>query len=77
VTWGELFFDLVFVFAVTQLSALLHGDHDWAGVGRSLLVFVPVYWAWALAALFVLAAVLSLPQRLRILASHPNRRHLN
>jgi low temperature requirement protein LtrA len=46
VTWGELFFDLVFVFAVTQLSALLHGDHTWAGVGRALIVFVPVYWAW-------------------------------
>ena len=46
VSWGELFFDLVFVFAVTQLSALLHRDHGWAGVGRTLLVFVPVYWAW-------------------------------
>jgi low temperature requirement protein LtrA len=46
VSWGELFFDLVFVFAVTQLSALLHHDHGWAGVGRAVLVFVPVYWAW-------------------------------
>ena len=46
VTWAELFFDLVFVFAVTQVSALLHGDHSWAGVGRALVVFVPVYWAW-------------------------------
>ncbi|GGN67743.1 low temperature requirement protein A [Actinoplanes lobatus] len=46
VTWAELFFDLVFVFAVTQASHLLHDDHSWAGVGRALIVFVPVYWAW-------------------------------
>ena len=46
VTWAELFFDLVFVFAVTQVSALLHHDHSWAGVGRALVVFVPVWWAW-------------------------------
>jgi low temperature requirement protein LtrA len=46
VTWAELFFDLVFVFAVTQVSALLHHDHSWAGTGHALVVFVPVYWAW-------------------------------
>lgn len=46
VSWVELFFDLVFVFAVTQVSGLLHADHTWPGVGRSLVVFVPVYWAW-------------------------------
>ena len=36
VTWAELFFDLVFVFAVTQVAALLHDDHGWGGVGRAL-----------------------------------------
>lgn len=46
VTWAELFFDLVFVFAVTQVSALLHDQHDWAGLGRALVVFVPIWWAW-------------------------------
>lgn len=46
VTWAELFFDLVFVFAVTAVSALLHEDHSWAGVGRALIVFVPIWWAW-------------------------------
>jgi low temperature requirement protein LtrA len=46
VTWAELFFDLVFVFAVTEVSALLHEDHSWAGAARALVVFVPVYWAW-------------------------------
>jgi low temperature requirement protein LtrA len=46
VTWAELFFDLVFVFAVTQVSALLHHDPNWVGAGRALVVFVPVWWAW-------------------------------
>ena len=46
VTWAELFFDLVFVFAITQVSALLHEDHSWAGVGRAAVVFVPIYWGW-------------------------------
>jgi low temperature requirement protein LtrA len=46
VTWAELFFDLVYVFAVTEVSALLHADHSWAGVLRALIVFVPIYWSW-------------------------------
>ncbi len=46
VTWAELLFDLVFVFAITQLSALLHHDHSWAGAGRTLVAFVPIYWLW-------------------------------
>ncbi|MFI7657412.1 low temperature requirement protein A [Micromonospora parva] len=46
VTWEELFFDLAFVFALTQFSTQLHADHTWAGIGRALILFVPVYWAW-------------------------------
>ncbi|HEX9338196.1 MAG TPA: low temperature requirement protein A, partial [Pseudonocardiaceae bacterium] len=46
VTWAELFFDLVFVFAVTEVSTLLRGDHTWLGVGHALVVFVPIYWVW-------------------------------
>jgi low temperature requirement protein LtrA len=46
VTFIELFFDLVFVYAVTQLVALLHHDLSWAGAGRALLVFWLVWWAW-------------------------------
>ncbi|MFC1438369.1 low temperature requirement protein A [Streptacidiphilus sp. N1-10] len=46
VTNAELFFDLVFALCVTQVSALLHAHHGWAGVGHALIVFVPVYWAW-------------------------------
>src|SRR5437763_1969896 len=46
VSWAELYFDLVFVFAVTEVSVLLHGDHSGAGVLRALVLFVPLYWAW-------------------------------
>ena len=46
VSWAELFFDLVFVVAVTRLSALLEHDHTWGGLARALVVFVPVYWLW-------------------------------
>ncbi|MEE1785892.1 low temperature requirement protein A [Streptomyces sp. SP17BM10] len=46
VTWAELYFDLVFVFAVTQVSGLLHHHHDGRGVAEALVVFVPVYWCW-------------------------------
>jgi low temperature requirement protein LtrA len=46
VTNAELFFDLVFALCVTQVSALLHAHHGWAGVGQALIVFVPVYWTW-------------------------------
>jgi low temperature requirement protein LtrA len=46
VTWAELFFDLVFVFAVTEVSTLLRGDHSWLGVLHAAVVFVPIYWVW-------------------------------
>jgi low temperature requirement protein LtrA len=44
----ELFFDLVFVFAVTQLVGLLHEDHSAAGWGRAALMMWLVWWAWSL-----------------------------
>jgi hypothetical protein len=46
VTWAELFFDLVFVVAVTRVSALIEDEQSWAGLGRAVVVFVPVYWLW-------------------------------
>jgi low temperature requirement protein LtrA len=46
VGWAELFFDLVFVVAVTRVSTLLEHEHDWDGVLRALVVFVPIYWVW-------------------------------
>jgi low temperature requirement protein LtrA len=46
VSWAELFFDLVYVLAVTEVSSLLQGHHTWGGVLRALVVFVPIYWSW-------------------------------
>jgi low temperature requirement protein LtrA len=41
----ELFYDLVFVFAVTQVSHLLLDHLDWTGLGQSALVLLVVWWA--------------------------------
>jgi low temperature requirement protein LtrA len=46
VTFVELFFDLVFVFCVTQVVTLLHGHMDARSAGAALLVFWLVWWAW-------------------------------
>jgi low temperature requirement protein LtrA len=45
-TFVELFFDLVFVFAVTQVTAVLAHDLTGAGVTRALILFWLVWWAW-------------------------------
>src|ERR687891_323154 len=42
----ELFFDLVFVFAVTQLSHYLLDHHTLAGALQTLVMFLAVWWAW-------------------------------
>ena len=42
----ELFYDLVFVLAVTQVSHLLLDDLTWRGAGRATLVLLVVWWAW-------------------------------
>ena len=46
VTFVELFFDLVFVFAVTQTVSLFHNGITWGAVGQVVLVFWLVWWAW-------------------------------
>jgi low temperature requirement protein LtrA len=43
----ELLWDLVFVFAITQVTSLLAAHLTWAGLGRSLLVLALVWWAWS------------------------------
>jgi low temperature requirement protein LtrA len=43
----ELFFDLVFVFAVTQLVTLLHDDHTASGWGRAGIMMWLTWWAWS------------------------------
>lgn len=42
----ELFFDLVYVFAITQLSHLLLEHLDVAGAAQTLLLTLAVWWAW-------------------------------
>jgi low temperature requirement protein LtrA len=46
VTFVELFFDLVFVFCVTQIVSLLHDGVTWRAVGEVVLVFWLVWWGW-------------------------------
>lgn len=43
----ELLWDLVFVFAVTQVATLLSRDLTWPGFGRGMLVLALVWWAWS------------------------------
>ncbi len=42
----ELFYDLVFVFAITQVSQLLLEHLTWQGTWHASLVLLVVWWAW-------------------------------
>ena len=42
----ELFFDLVFVLAITQCTALMAHDPTWRGIGRGLVVLGLLWWSW-------------------------------
>ena len=42
----ELFFDLVFVLAVTQCTGFMGRDPTWAGVGEGLLLLGILWWSW-------------------------------
>ena len=46
VTPLELFFDLIFVFAITQVTGLVVDDPTWAGLARGLVVLAVLWWAW-------------------------------
>jgi low temperature requirement protein LtrA len=46
VTNMELFFDLVYVFAITQLARYLGEDLNWHGALRTLMLLFAVWWAW-------------------------------
>lgn len=46
VTPLELFFDLVFVLAITQCTALMAEDPTWEGLLRGLVVLGVLWWAW-------------------------------
>ena len=42
----ELFFDLVFVFALTQVTQLMAAKPTWTGLGQGMLVLAALWWAW-------------------------------
>ncbi len=42
----ELFFDLVFVLALTQCTALMADEPTWEGLAKGLLVLGVLWWAW-------------------------------
>jgi low temperature requirement protein LtrA len=46
VTPLELFFDLVFVLALTQCTALMVSNPSWGGLLRGLLVLGVLWWSW-------------------------------
>jgi low temperature requirement protein LtrA len=46
VTYAELFFDLVFVFAVTQVSHTLLGHFTPLGALQTTVLFLAVWWVW-------------------------------
>jgi low temperature requirement protein LtrA len=46
VTPLELFFDLVFVLALTQCTALMAADPTWRGLGKGVLVLAVLWWSW-------------------------------
>jgi low temperature requirement protein LtrA len=46
VTPLELFFDLVFVLALTQCTALMADDPTWEGLARGLLLLGVLWWSW-------------------------------
>ena len=46
VTPLELFFDLVFVLALTQCTALMAQQATWQGVAQGLLVLGVLWWSW-------------------------------
>ena len=46
VTPLELFFDLVFVLALTQCTALMAKEPTWSGLAKALLILGMLWWAW-------------------------------
>src|SRR4051812_2302300 len=46
VTPLELFFDLVFVLAITQCTGLMSHDQTWSGLVQGLLILGVLWWAW-------------------------------
>ncbi len=47
VTPLELFFDLVFVLALTECTALMADEPTWEGLAKALLVLAVLWWSWS------------------------------
>jgi len=62
VTTLELFFDLVFVFTVTQLSAALASDLSWAGAGHVALMLAIIFYMYGGYAWLTNALDMSVPR---------------
>ncbi len=52
VSWLELFFDLVFAAAVSQVALPLRDDYSAAGLVRFAILFILIWWAWTGHAVF-------------------------
>lgn len=46
VQWAELFLDLVWVFAVTELASGLAAAQGFRGIAETLVLLVPLWWGW-------------------------------
>lgn len=46
VSWVELYFDLIFVFAVSQAARAIAERPTWQGVGIAFGVFLALWWTW-------------------------------
>ena len=42
----ELFFDLVFVLALTQCTTLMIGNPTWEGLAQGIVVLALLWWTW-------------------------------
>jgi low temperature requirement protein LtrA len=47
VTALELFFDLVFVFAITQVTGFIAAHPDWTRLLEGMAILIVIWWAWA------------------------------
>jgi len=45
-SWLELFFDLVLVFAVSKVAAIVSQDSSLIGFGKYLILFIMIWWSW-------------------------------
>jgi len=46
VTTFELFFDLVFVFAFTQVTGFMAHEHSFFGVLQGMIILALFWWSW-------------------------------